>query len=314
MSDALLDLRRREVEVNVAGEIKAFSAELAERREAGAVLFYGSNLRTGELSGVLDFYVLTRRPHRRGLRGWVERWLWPEIGFERFEVDGRELRAKVATLPLSVFRRAAGGRTLDTTIWTRFVQPCALVYAADGSVAGEVVEALAAAAVTASRFAVLLGPPRGRAEDYWAALFQATYAAEFRVEAPGRERQVIAHHPDRYAALLPVAWEAAGVGFTREGKTLFPRLSDPARAQLRRAWRLRRGFGKPLNVARLIKAAFVTEGAGRYAAWKLERHTGVAVEVTPWRERHPILSAPLVLWRARRRQAEARRAGRSSSP
>ena len=34
----------------------------------------------------------------------------------------------------------------------------------------------------------------------------------------------------------------------------------------------------------------------RYAAWKIERHTGVPVKLTPWRERHPILAAPLVLW------------------
>jgi hypothetical protein len=61
-----------------------------------------------------------------------------------------------------------------------------------------------------------------------------------------------------------------------------------------------------LNVARLMKAAFTFQGASRYAAWKIERHTGVPVEVTPWRERHPILSAPAVLlkvWKNRRRQS-----------
>ena len=59
-------------------------------------------------------------------------------------------------------------------------------------------------------------------------------------------------------------------------------------------------MGRPLNVARLLKAAFTFEGAARYAAWKIERHTGVPVAVTPWRERHPILAAPGVLWRVAR--------------
>ena len=55
-----------------------------------------------------------------------------------------------------------------------------------------------------------------------------------------------------------------------------------------------------------MKAAFTFQGAARYAAWKIERHTGVPIEVTPWRERHPILAAPGVLlkvWKSRRRAA-----------
>ena len=72
------------------------------------------------------------------------------------------------------------------------------------------------------------------------------------------------------------------------------------RKRLAGAWRRRRVLGRPLNVARLMKAAFTFEGAARYAAWKIERHTGVPVTVTPWRERHPILAAPGVLWRVAR--------------
>ena len=63
-------------------------------------------------------------------------------------------------------------------------------------------------------------------------------------------------------------------------------------------------MGKALNVARLVRATTTFEGAARYGAWKVERHTGVAVEMTPWRERHPVLAAPGVLWqvwRARKR-------------
>jgi hypothetical protein len=59
------------------------------------------------------------------------------------------------------------------------------------------------------------------------------------------------------------------------------------RGRVRGAWRPRKLLGKPLNAARLIKASFTFQGAARYAAWKIERHTGVPVEVTPWRERHP---------------------------
>ncbi len=71
-----------------------------------------------------------------------------------------------------------------------------------------------------------------------------------------------------------------------------------------RAWRLRRRAGKPINIARLMRAAFTFDGAARYGAWKIERHTGIAVPLSPWAERHPILAAPCVLWRVwRARQA-----------
>ena len=59
-------------------------------------------------------------------------------------------------------------------------------------------------------------------------------------------------------------------------------------------------MGKPLNFARLAKASTTFEGAARYAAWKIERHTGMPVEVTPFREKHPVLAAPGVLWSLRK--------------
>jgi hypothetical protein len=86
---------------------------------------------------------------------------------------------------------------------------------------------------------------------------------------------------------------------------LAPQLAARDRRRRLRAWALRRSLGRPLNLARLAKAATTFDGAARYAAWKIERHTGVAVPVTPWRERHPLLSAPAVLWRLWRRKRPA---------
>ncbi len=269
----------------------AFGASLADPERDAAILYYGSTLRTGDLSGMLDFYRLTRRPHRRGLRGLVERVLWPEVSYH----EAGKLRAKVATLPLATFRRAAEGRTLDTTIWTRFVQPARIVWAADEAARAEAVAAVAAAVRTASRYAAAAGPAEGSAKDFWLALFRKTYAAEFRVESAGRADEVMGPNAARFARLLPMAWDEAGVDFAQVG------LLRPRRRGLPRWW-LRSALGKPLNLARLAKAAFTFEGAARYAAWKIERHTGLAIEVTPWRERHPILAAPGVLWKLSRRK------------
>ncbi|KRB49424.1 hypothetical protein [Phenylobacterium sp. Root700] len=275
----------------------AMGADLAGRfSTAAAVLFYGSVLRTGDLDGVMDFYVLTRET-RPGLRGLATRLLWPDVSYHEFEADGRVYRAKVATMTLAQFRRAVTGVGVDTTIWTRFVQPCALVWSADAAVAAQVREAVAAAAITAARFAAVVGPERGAPQAYWTALFRQTYAAEFRVEARGREAQIIGVDPGRYDAVLPAAWEAGEVPFEQVGGELQPTLPAAEHARLLRAWRLRRSLGKPLNLARLVKAAFTFEGAARYAAWKIERHTGLPVPLTPWRERHVILASPGVFWR-----------------
>jgi hypothetical protein len=308
VSEGLAAFVRGELAQPVPAAIRGFAAQLAQSHGVVAVLFYGSNLRTGELDGVLDFYLLTKGPHRRGFRGALERRFWPEVGYQEREVRGETLRAKIATMPLATFRRAAGGATLDTTIWARFVQPSALVWTADSSVAAEVEAAIAAAAITAGRFAAALGPEQGSALDFRNALFRRTYAAEFRVESAGRVDQVLAFDPERYETLLPLAWAAAGIE-SGAGGELAPQMLDADRRRLVKAWSARQRAGKPLNVARLLKAAFTFDGAARYAAWKIERHTGVPVPVTPWRERHPILAAPGVLWRlwrARRRQAEAR--------
>ncbi len=299
----LSDLVAEELGQPVLPAIRAFAEHLAMREGVRAVLFYGSILRTGDLDGVLDYYLLSDRPGRRGPFGLASRWLWPDVSYHELEVEGRVLRAKVASMSLEQFRAAAEGRTLDTTIWARFVQPTRLVLAADGVAGPQVEGAVTAAAVTAARFAAVLGPERGSADDFWAALFRQTYAAELRVEAPGRERSILDVDPARYAERLTAAWTADALAFSDLDGRLAPQLSEADRRRIRRAWALRRTMGKPLNVARLIKAAFTFEGAARYAAWKIERHTGLPVPLTPWRERHPVLAAPgaiLRLWKAKR--------------
>lgn len=279
------------------------AAALADPARDAAILYYGSTLRTGDLTGILDFYRLTRGPHRRGLRGLVERLLWPEVSYHEVETSAGRLRAKVATLPMATFQRAAAGRTLDTTIWARFVQPVQRVWSAGPGEAQEAAQAVSAAVMTASRFAAALGPESGPAEAYWLALFRRTYAAEFRMETTSRADTVVAPFAARYAAILPLAWQAAGVAFEVAGEGLRPeRRGLPG-------WMLPNLMGKPLNVARILKAAFTFDGAARYAAYKVERHTGIEIAVTPWRERHPFLAAPGAWLELQKRRREMARAG-----
>lgn len=276
--------------------VAAFAARLAGETDALAVLFYGSNLRTGELDGVIDYYVLTGGPAETGL--------WPRVSYREWEHEGQTLRAKIATMTLAKFAKACRGDSRDTTVWARFVQPSALVWARDDAAHGAVAEALQHAARTAARLAVALGPERGTERAYWGALFRQTYKAELRVEKPGRENSILDLNPAHFAGLLPAALAADSMPFGIQGDLIAPDMPHFQRRAVLSWWAKRRRLGKLLNVARLVRATRTFDGAGRYAAWKVERHTGVKVDVTPWREAHPILSAPAVLWkvwRARRR-------------
>lgn len=305
MSAALRERVAATLAAPIAAPVRSFAAELARAAGARAALFYGSNLRSGSLDGVLDFYLLTGGPPERGL--------WPRVSYHEWtdpaDAARGQLRAKVATMTMAKFAAAATGELLDTTIWARFVQPVALAWAEDDGARREASDAVAAAAVAAARMAVALGPPEGTAEDFWRALFRATYRAEFRIEKPGRENDILGFDRTHFATLLAPALDAAAVPFAREGERLRPMLPPAERRRLRRAWAVRQRLGKPYNLARLVRASTTFTGAARYAAWKVERHTGVAVALTPWVERHPVLAAPGVLWRVwrarRQRVAEA---------
>lgn len=287
------------LDAGVDPAVAQFAQSLAHEAGAVAVLFYGSNLRTQSLEGVLDFYIL--------LPGEQRERIWPRVSYQEREHEGGiTLRAKIATMSLSTFAKAASGELLDTTIWARFVQPSALVWQANELSRIQVVAAIGAAAQTAARLAAALGPQSGTADDFWRALFRATYKAEFRVEKPGRENDILSVNAEHFSGLLPLALEAGGVAFRLDGDRIAPSLTPRERAATLSWWKRRQRLGKPLNFTRLIKASTTFEGAARYAAWKIERHTGMPVEVTPLRERMPILAAPSVLWALRKHRKKVK--------
>ncbi|MEL7189958.1 MAG: hypothetical protein AAGK17_10440 [Pseudomonadota bacterium] len=295
----LLKRISRQLSSQIRDEVSAFARALAQERGASAVLFYGSNLRTGELEGVLDFYLL--------YASYDEPRIWPRVSYHERTIGGEELRAKVAEMSLETFHMAASGGLRDTTIWARFVQPSGLIWVADEQARDRVVEGIEAASVTAARLAVALGPDTGEESDYWRALFQATYKAELRVEKPGREDDILSKNAEHFDGLLPDALLAAGIVFERDGALIAPHLPGETKRSILAWWRQRQRLGKPLNLVRLAKATTTFEGAARYAAWKIKRHTGREMKVGPLQERFPLLAAPSAaraLWQHRRDRAK----------
>ncbi|MEO6079305.1 MAG: hypothetical protein ABIQ86_05980 [Steroidobacteraceae bacterium] len=287
--------------------VNALAAELAHRGGGAtvAVLYYGSALRAESLDGVLDFYVLLDNVGAwpgSAMARVANRLLPPNVGYLELTHQGQPLRAKYAVMSSAQFQRRLRKLSLDTTIWARFCQPVLCVWVRSPRDRAVVVDLVSGAVTTAAWWAIALGPATATAADFWRALFAHTYAAELRVEKAGRPQDLIDKHAERYADLLALALHAAQVPFhTNEHGALVPALDDTQRRRAHRSWALRERLGRPLNILRLLKAAFTFEGAMDYVAWKIERHRGVRLEISPWQRRFPLLAAPGLYWQLRRR-------------
>ena len=297
----LPELVAAELAQPVDPRVSALAAELAGRypEAAQAVLFYGSCLWSGDLTGgMLDFYLIVDSYEQAYAKCWLRianRLLPPNV----FHVEHDGLRAKYAVLSAADFARLASRRTLNVSVWARFAQPSALVWVRDDVAREAAVAAVAGAApalLAAARSEV--GESVG-VRDLWTSAFAATYRAELRAEKATRGTALFDMAPDRYYAFTTPALAAAGLEATVEGANV--RFADVPRGG--GLWLLRSVQGKLLSVARLIKAVFTFDGGIDYLAWKIERHSGVPVPIRDWQRRHPILAGVLLLPSLRKRGA-----------
>lgn len=258
----------------------------ASHADVEAVLAYGSCLRGVDVGETLiDYYVLTSNlgcvsPSALAQLGC--RMLPPNVYYREAEVGGRILRAKYAVLPIGAFTAWAQPATSNPYFWARFAQPAAIAFVRDEQAAARVSAAIASAIFTCYGNAKALSPGATDALAIWAAGFRATYATELRSERENRADQIVSAYSDYYR-------EAA-------------RLLEPAQP-IAANWAARRLVGKLLSVLRLVKASFTFQGGADYLAWKIERHSGVSIELTDWQRRHPVLAGPWLLLKLRRNGA-----------
>lgn len=276
----------------VPAEVAALAAAAVARHgSARAVLFYGSCRREGWRPGLLvDLWVLVEScaaAHGHPAARLANRLLPPNVYRIELPHEGGCLQAKYAVVSLAQLERLAGPRTLNPYFWARLAQPMSLAWA-DGPEALPRVAALQGrAARTALAEAVRLAGPDAEAEALWAALLAASYRTELRPERPGRAMAIV-----RQEAAFFRAVTAALAGSPPQ----------PARF-VRLAWACRRLQGRLLSLLRLVKAAFTFAGGPDYVAWKIGRHAGDPVTLTPWQRRHPLLAAPSLLLRLYRHGA-----------
>ncbi len=135
----------------------------------------------------------------------------------------------------------------------------------------------------------------------WQAGLQKAYASEIRPEK-NRPTKLVDVAGREFESLTRLAAPQLAPVLETVGPDRYRSLATPRmRRRTLRRWRIRRWQGRVLSVLRLMKAAFTFEGGADYLARKVERHTGVAIEVTPELRRRPIRHGLVILWHLLRR-------------
>ncbi|MGJ8559972.1 MAG: hypothetical protein ACSHX3_07015 [Litorimonas sp.] len=303
-ADPLLDLIRSE---QMDPPARVHSVMNAIRtRHAGRVLgfvYYGSSLRDlDDAEKMLDFYVLVdsyKKTHGPTLSGrWralTNRLIPPAVYYLEQENDGILSTCKYSIITLDEFERRCSDSFLSQ-VWGRFSQPCALLDASDATIEGRILQARADAVRKLARETTPLFDGPATAPEFWGRAFYESYRTELRPESnDGRAKEIVARFQNRYDTVSEALFGAPV-------KDHYAVQSYPGRGSKLR-WFLRRLIGRPTAALRVINSAATFDGGLDYVLRKVERHSGVSLEVTDSQRRHPVLWSPVLGWKLWRRGA-----------
>ena len=309
--EQLTDLLAEHAPLTFSSELLALRDALLERYNGAvdAMLFYGSSLRSGDaLDGVVDLYLVVddyRKAYGKTVPTLFNRILPPNVYYLEVQADGHTVRAKYAVISMRDLERGTSTKWFHSYLWGRFSQPCGLLYSRDAETGVRARKALAQAPLTFLNRVLPALPERLDSAAIWKQGLALSYQAELRAEKPDRAVHLYESWEDYYRDVTSLAMDALPFDVKREqgASSVEYAVSIPhhTRTLGRLGWLLRRFQGKLLSILRLMKASFTFQGGIDYAAWKLERHTGVPIEVTPKMRRHPLIYSWGLLWRLYRR-------------
>ncbi len=305
----LQELRATQMAEPVAAEFRLPLDALQARFGASlaAVLLYGSCRRQQDVTdGVVDLYVIVDE-YSRAYPGrwlcWLNGALPPNVFYLEVPAGNVPLRVKYAVVSRADFER--GNRdAFHSYFWARFCQPVTLLLVRDTQTSQWIAGVLAQAVLRFLGETIpMLEAQPFTAGALWIRGFQLTYAAELRPEGTDRAELLVQQDAAYYQrAMIAASSFLAGIK-PAQGHSYRVEGSEGAKSACRRAWRWRRWLGIVLSLLRLAKATFTFTGGVDYAAWKVERHTGVHIHVTPQLRRFPLLFGWQVMWQLLRRGA-----------
>jgi hypothetical protein len=310
ISPQLMGKIGRQMTRRISPGVQALCNEILERHgaSAAAILYYGSCFRRGDDSeGIVDLYLLVDTYHgayQNRIQAVLNKLLPPNVFYLEVPFEGRVVRAKYAILSLADLERGTSMRCFHSYFWGRFAQPTGLAYSRDDQIAQRVCEALATAVTTFVVRALPMVTSPFTARDLWCTGFALSYRAELRTEDPGGVVNLFDADPAYYEQLTRVAVGEVSLDVRAldDADTVYYQAGIPGRAcrVSGLAWGARRLQGKVLSILRLFKGLFTFHGGVDYILWKIERHSGVSVEVAPRLRRIPVLGVCIVFWRVYR--------------
>jgi hypothetical protein len=273
------------------------------------ILFYGSCLRSGDdLDGLVDLYLLVdnyRSAFKSRLQAILNSLLPPNVYYLERKIEDQVVRTKYAVLSLADFHKGTSMRWFHSYLWGRFCQPTALLYARDEKVSKIVMESFAQAVLTFVRRVLPEVDDEFTAQQLWSRGLTLSYSAELRSEKPDKRARLYDAAPEYYEEITKLVMGALGDTIETNGITgavsYRQSLSAGKRFASRWAWKFRSWQGKLLSIMRLIKATLTFEGGVDYILWKIERHSGVTVEVEPRLKRRPLIAMWVLSWRLYRK-------------
>ena len=276
---------------------------------AQGILFYGSCLRSGDdLDGLVDLYLLVddyRKAFKSRMQALLNALLPPNVYYLEREFQGHTVRTKYAILSLADFQKGTSEDWFHSYLWGRFCQPTAVLYACTEDVKKKIQKGFAQSVMTFLARVLPMVSPEFSAQQVWHRGLTLSYGAELRSENPAKRARLFDAAPEYYEEVTRQAVVAMPypVEINDEGGAVRYRaqISKATRLQGRFGWRLRALLGKLLSVLRLMKATLTFEGGVDYILWKIERHTGVRIDVEPQPKRRSLLSLGVLAWRLYRK-------------
>ena len=275
------------------------------------ILLYGSCLRAGtDQDGLVDCYVIVDQYASVYPSAWLalfNRWLPPNVFYGEVNLEGRIVRMKYAVLSLEDFERSVTPKWFHSYFWGRFAQPTAVMACPSQAMNQRIISGLGRAVLTFLGNVVPQMPQQFSAKDAWSIGLALSYGAELRAESKGRITTLWDSSQAYYEQVAHVTFSAHFPKIKiiqRHDITMYEiEFSMVGYTKNRLAWTVRKVQGKILSILRLMKAAFTFQGGADYLIWKIERHSGVKIELTPAQRRHPIWAGLTTFWRLYRQGA-----------
>lgn len=311
----LVALIRQESCQPVPPSIKALADELLARYgdAVRAILFYGSCFRKGgNDEGIVDLYLLVdnySHAYRSPFHAFLNQLLPPNVFYLKIPYKEDIIRAKYTVFSLKDFQQGTSRKWFHSYLWSRLAQQVGIVYAAGPHDTERIYAAMANSVITFITRVLPSMPSRFTCRELWCKGLELTYSSELRAERQNKLIDLFDFAPQYYEQLTHIAMEMVPFSVVEKTGKIAPgtgyMANIPAKARIanRVAWNIRRVQGKMLSFLRLLKGMFTFDAGLDYILWKIERHSGVSVQINPRLRRIPVVGTGILFWRLYRRGA-----------